>query len=612
MHRKIVFQLFSLTFLLCCIIIAIIFIGQFFVIQYLYVDKEKEVIQTQLQKYYKSYQTYTKDEKFLQGIEASIFKEKGIMIARLDADANIKVLPSGDYYIKVVNKNDSNSTSKVVFNNLINAKKDVDYNFGIIVTSLINQLYKVVVFEAISKDKNKDIVVPTTMRVKGYEGSFVAQTYHQVLKNIMADDKSARKFFTKDENNNFFNLEGIVEEVHFPNYNKPEADNTLYSNEIFANRILEFQSSWITDKVKLKEEKWTQNEISINGIKYIETIKPIMKDGKVIELIYSLTSLQPITKVTDFMKDYYVYIVIVVLILSFIFCISYSKIITKPLLKVNLATKRIMEFKFGEKLDIKSKNEIGELSQNIDRLSERMERYIRKLEEDIEKERKLENTRKDFIAGVSHELKTPLSVMQISASMLQDGLAPEKNEYYWNAIENEIEKMNIIIKEMLNLAKYESGTYEMKIEEVDITQLTKSICDKLKLQVEKKELNVIMHLEQAICRGSASLLEQVITNLFINAIWYTDPQQSIIVDVKEIQGSVYVGIENKGAYLSEDHLEKIWDQFYRVDSSRNRENSGTGLGLPIVKKILDLHEANYGANNTEEGVLFYFYLSKTK
>ncbi|MFH3574867.1 histidine kinase dimerization/phospho-acceptor domain-containing protein, partial [Acinetobacter baumannii] len=93
----------------------------------------------------------------------------------------------------------------------------------------------------------------------------------------------------------------------------------------------------------------------------------------------------------------------------------------------------IMKFQFQDKLSIKSKNEIGELSSNINQLSERMEGYINQLKTDLEKEKKLEQTRKDFIAGVSHELKTPLSVMQISASMLQDGIAPEMNQYYWEA-----------------------------------------------------------------------------------------------------------------------------------------------------------------------------------
>lgn len=379
---------------------------------------------------------------------------------------------------------------------------------------------------------------------------------------------------------------------------------------MFANRILQFQSEWITDKVKLNGEEWVQNEISINGIKYLETIKPILKDGQVKEFIYSLSSLQPITKATDIMSDYYVYIIAFVLVLSLIVSFYYSRIITKPLLKINEATKKIMEFEFEDQLSIKSKNEIGELSSNINQLSERMEGYINQLKEDLEKEKQLEQTRKDFIAGVSHELKTPLSVMQVSASMLQDGFAPERNQYYWEALEKEIEKMNILIDEMLNLAKYESGTYQIQMEQVSIGDFIQQAEKDLHGQIDEKSLQIKMNIDDVRVKGKANLLEQVITNLFTNAIRYTDARRMIVIEVIEEEHGVYIGFENKGSHIAEENIEKIWDQFYRVDKSRKRVCGGTGLGLSIVKNIFELHAAEYGVTNTEDGVLFYFRLEK--
>ncbi|PHG52899.1 sensor histidine kinase [Bacillus wiedmannii] len=591
MKKKIVLQLFSLTFLLCCIIITIIFAGQFFVIQYLYIDKEKENIQKQLQQYYTSYEAHLQDEKKLQSIESTYFNQHGIMITRLDETANIKELPTGDYYILATDKSNPTKTYKIVFNNLINAKKELYSDFSIIITSLINKVKHEVSMDVVSKNKKKKKLVPISMRIKGYDGGFDSPKYEELM--------GSHEF-----------LQGIVKAVHMLDYSENNPNKTLYGNESFANRILQFQADFMNNKVKFQGEKWVQNEISIDGIQYIESIKPIMKDDKEIEFIYTLTSLQPITKVTDLMNDYYVYIIVFVLILTIIICMYYSKIIIKPLLKINDATKKIIELDFREKLSIKSKNELGELSHNINQMSERIEDYINKLKEDVEKERKLEQTRKDFIAGVSHELKTPLSVMQISASMLQDGIAPEKNEYYWNILENEIEKMNILVNEMLNLAKYESGTYQILKEQVDIAGLIKGINKKLQFQIEEKNLHVSLNLENSLVMGKTNLLEQVITNLFTNAIRYTDPNQQIILNVKEEKNVVYIGIENKGAHLSSDSLDKVWNQFYRVDASRKRANGGTGLGLPIVKKILELHGANYGAKNTSDGVLFYFYLDK--
>ncbi len=608
MRKKIVFQLFSLTFLLCCMIIAVIFFGQMYVTKYLYIDKEKESVQKQLQQYEKYYESHSQDEKKMQNLETTYANQYGILIARLNKEADIKILPSGDYYINVIDKNKPTRSSKVVFNNLINAKKDMDSNFSIIITSLINKLNNIAVMNTVSKDvANKDIVVPISLKIKGYDGEFMQD---QITRHLVTSAQKGYGLIKEGELEKLYRYEGIVTELNFPIYYNQSKDNTMYGNEVFANRILQFQGEWLGDKVKLEGEKWTQSEIEINGIKYLETIKPIMKNEQVKEIIYTMSSLQPITKATDLMSDYYIYIIAFVLALSLIVSFYYSRIITKPLLKINEATKKIMGFEFEDQLSIKSKNEIGELSSNINQLSERMKGYIDQLKEDLEKEKKLEQTRKDFIAGVSHELKTPLSVMQVSASMLQDGIAPEMNHYYWEALEKEIEKMNVLIDEMLNLAKYESGTYQIQMEQVYIGKLIQQVEKELQDQIKEKSLEIKTHIDDARVKGKTNLLEQVITNLFTNAIRYTDTKQMIVIEVIEEEHGVYIGFENKGSHIAEENIEKIWEQFYRVDKSRKRVCGGTGLGLSIVKNIFELHDAEYGVTNTEDGVLFYFRLEK--
>ncbi|PEJ41217.1 sensor histidine kinase [Bacillus wiedmannii] len=610
MKKKIVLQLFSLTFLLCCMIIAVIFFGQIYVMKYLYIDKEKESVQKQLQQYEKYYESHSQEEMKIQKIEEKFANQHGILIARLDKEANIKMLPSGDYYLKVVDRNDPTKTSKVVFNNFVNAKEHVGSNFSIIITDFINKLSNVALLDVASKGVSKDIVTPMSMRAKGYDTRFDSSTYHQILKNTQGSTKKGHQLIILDGRYALYYLEGVVKEISMPNYADPDAVNTMYNNDIFAKRILNFQADWITDKVKLEDSSWTQKEIRINGIQYIETIKPIIKNGQVQEILYTLSSLQPLTKASDLMSDYYIYIIAFVLVLSLIVSFYYSRIITKPLLKINEATKKIMEFKFQDQLSIKSKNEIGELSSNINQLSARMEGYINQLKDDLEKEKQLEQTRKDFIAGVSHELKTPLSVMQVSASMLQDGIAPEMNQYYWEALEKEIEKMNVLIDEMLNLAKYQSGTYQIQMEQFFIGRMIHQVQNNLHVQIHEKSLQIKTNIDDVCVKGKANLLEQVITNLFTNAIRYTNTGQTIVIEVKEEEYGVYIGFENKGSHITEENIEKIWDQFYRVDKSRKRVCGGTGLGLSIVKNIFELHDAEYGVTNTEDGVLFYFRLDK--
>ncbi|PGQ44786.1 two-component sensor histidine kinase, partial [Bacillus thuringiensis] len=173
--------------------------------------------------------------------------------------------------------------------------------------------------------------------VKGYDTSFDSSIYHQISKNMFDGTKEGIHVIKNDRRNTLYYLDGVVKEISMPNYSNPDAIDTLYNNDIFARRILNFQADWITNKVKLEDRGWTQKEIRINDIQYIETIKPIIRDGQVQEMVYTLSSLQPLTKAADLMSDYYIYVIAFVLVLSLIVSFYYSRIITKPLLKINEA-----------------------------------------------------------------------------------------------------------------------------------------------------------------------------------------------------------------------------------------------------------------------------------
>ncbi|MGW8449035.1 sensor histidine kinase, partial [Bacillus wiedmannii] len=347
-----------------------------------------------------------------------------------------------------------------------------------------------------------------------------------------------------------------------------------------------------------------------NDIKYKLLIKPIKeKDGSV-TYIYAMASLQPVDEAVQMVQDYYIYIIAFVVVLIFLASFYYSKQIAKPLLKINDTTKKIAHLDFTEQIPITSKDEIGDLSKNINVLSNKLHSHIGQLEQDIEKERKLENTRKEFISGVSHELKTPLSIMKSCISILKDGVAEHKKEYYFQAMEREVDKMDTLILDMLELAKFESGTYKMKKGLFYIDSVIEDICEYLSVDIEKKELRVHKNICSVEVMANQSRIEQVIVNFITNAIRYTPNKEDIMISTIDEQDRIKVCIENKGTHIEEEQLDKIWDRFYRVDAARQRSQGGTGLGLAISKNILELHDAEYGVKNTEDGVLFYFYLPK--
>ncbi|MBM7679816.1 signal transduction histidine kinase [Gracilibacillus alcaliphilus] len=308
-------------------------------------------------------------------------------------------------------------------------------------------------------------------------------------------------------------------------------------------------------------------------------------------------------------KEYYIYIVLFVVALVLLAAFYYSKGIARPLLRINDATKRMTNLDFPEKITVQSKDEIGELANNINFLSTTLQSYIDQLQQDVEKERQLEQTRKDFIAGVSHELKTPLSIMKSCMAILQDGVAVEKKDHYFSAMENEVNRMDRLIADMLELAKYESGTYKIEMESFFIDELIRSVYNQLSLKVIDQEIEVNLNLQSIEVIANHDRMEQVITNFLSNAIQHTPDKGKIAVSTINEEEKVKVTVENEGIHIDEEQLDKIWDRFYQGEKTQ-RSKQGTGLGLAISKNILKLHDVPFGVFNTEIGVCFYFYLNK--
>lgn len=382
-----------------------------------------------------------------------------------------------------------------------------------------------------------------------------------------------------------------------------------YTNRLFLERVKAFQADLLYGDFAVDGNGEVMNfaENDVNYKLFVERIQD--REGKS-SYIFALTSLQPVSEAAAVMQNYYVYIVIAALLLAVLASLYFSTRIARPLLRINRATQKIARLDFSEKLPVSGKDEVGQLSASINELSERLNSHILQLERDIEKEKQLEHTRKEFIAGVSHELKTPLSVIQSCLAVLKDGVAGHKRDYYFAAMEEEVNGMILSIADMLELAKYESGTYKMQQEPFEIGHAIERVCGKLAPELADKRLRLSTRMAQAEVVANRHRIEQVLVNFLTNAIRYTPVGESILVTAAEEADSVKVSVENRGVHIPEAQLEKVWDRFYRGEPSRNPSTGGTGLGLAIAKKILELHGLPFGVANTADGVLFYFYLRK--
>ena len=597
MKRGIVFKLFVLTTALCVLILATIFIGQTVFFKLYYVHQKVENVQASLHAFAKQY-VNRDDAAAIERLEQEFYREHNTWVTVLDQFGNVKESAENSIEIKIRDRSYETFAGKSITIPLYSFVNIEDIRQG-------NEFLRAgndVIIQALRKGSN---IVPYRISILNtgvtWENNQIAKKEHEILpSNNRAEEWNDERFPS-------LYLFGSIAKTTLPTKN--EASRFIYTNHLFLDRIKAFQAELLLNN---EEEAAATLETTYeeNDIKYKQFVTPIKdKDGKP-AFIFATASLQPVDEAIRMIQDYYVYLIVFVLVLILLTSFYYSKGIARPLLQINHMTKKIADLDFSEKIPITSKDEIGDLSRNINELSDTLHSYIQKLQQDIEKEKQLEFTRKEFISGVSHELKTPLSVIQSCLSILKDGVANHKRDYYFAAMENEVKRMDLLIVDMLELAKYESGTYKMMLDTFRIDAVIEQSCEKLHAEIANKQLSLNVSLAQIEVVANKLRIEQVIVNFINNAIRYTPEGYSINISMIEEQEIVKVCIENTGVHIPPAQIEKIWDRFYRGEASRHRATGGTGLGLAISKKILELHDVPYGARNTPNGVLFFFHLKK--
>ncbi len=336
--------------------------------------------------------------------------------------------------------------------------------------------------------------------------------------------------------------------------------------------------------------------------------------------IFILSPLQPIDDAVVGIKTFFIYFYIASIFVVFIVSLILSNIITKPLKAINNVAVKMSSFDFSEKCSDKYKDEIGSLAKSLNLLSSNLQRSLKrlreinkKLEDDIEKERNIEKIRKEFVAAVSHDLKTPVSVIQGYAEGIKDGIFEEdEQEHYLDVIIDETNKMNSLIKDMLDLSALEGGNIAIKKEKYNFSEQLNSVIRNLSSIAKEKGMKIVTNsFKDEFINADYNRIEQVLNNLITNAIKYGYENTDInIFLLRSKDEYIKLEIENKGELISKEDFEKIWTRFYKIDKSRNRNAGGTGLGLAISKNIIQLHNGEIGGYNKENSIVFYFKLKK--
>lgn len=372
----------------------------------------------------------------------------------------------------------------------------------------------------------------------------------------------------------------------FENYNvKLDINGAMNTNELVYELINKNESLNIDEAVYIK---------SLDNVYHMIVHFPVSPEN---EASYSIELFLP-------------FAIIVIIIIAFTISSFYSILISRPLIKINKVAKKMAHLDFDNIIEIHGEDEIGELSNSLNLMNknlkesfEELEKINSKLTEEIEMERKLEKERREFVATISHELKSPITIIngQLEGMIYNIGKYKDRDKYLKESYEV-TKKMSELVQEILYLSERENGEFKYNFKEVNLSYITNSVLRELKYFIEEKSLDLEASIEENVfIKADEKLIKKVVTNIVKNAITHSPVKERIIVKLTKDN----LTVENTGVTIPKEQVGEIFNAFYRVDKSRNRKTGGTGLGLYIVKTILDKHDnMTYGIESRDNSVRF--------
>ena len=435
-------------------------------------------------------------------------------------------------------------------------------------------------------------------------------------------------------NGNYSNIEEELQRIAFNNnfdiFVETDQNVIVFSTNRDFYTILEM----ITNVREYSEENrnnviYKDEDIRIEKINdQYNNISYILLSGRLdngYNLYISIPAV-PIEESVEISNQALIVIGVIILLISSFIASYISKKFTTPIVELNDITNKMARLDFSQKYRIAdTDDEINELGKNINTMSDKLEGTIKQLrennlelEKDIEEKSKIDEMRKQFISDVSHELKTPIALIQGYAEGLVENVNTddESRKFYAEVILDESNKMDTLVKQLLELMKLEYGKREFNNENFDIVELINEVIRKCKVMIEEKNIDIVFPSKSpVIVNADDFYIEQVVTNYFTNAIKHTievNKEKKIEIRTEEKEDKIRISVFNTGNNIPEEHINKIWGRFYKEDTSRNRTDGGTGIGLALVKAIMNNYKNDYGVINKENGVEFYFDLDKER
>lgn len=449
--------------------------------------------------------------------------------------------------------------------------------------------------------------------IQNKEKSFreMYETLNQVAQDQSYSDEEVSSDVAKQaERNNLSFL--IIDETTGNKY------TNVYNQEMLFNQLLGYvinqsqQNAEIlesTDAYQMLQAKdpWNETEYLVMWGNF--------EDGSQFLMRSPLESMRESAAISN---RFLIYIGSVLILAAGALVWYFSKKLTDPIRELANLSDKMANLDFEAKYTSGGKNEIGELGANFNRMSSRLESTISELKKannsllkDIEQKEKMEEMRNEFLGNVSHELKTPIALIQGYAEGLKDGVNDdaESRDFYCDVIMDEAMKMNQMVKNLLTLNQLEFGDEDISFERFDLAALIRGVLQRMEILAQQDELKIIFRQESPVYVWADEFkTEQVVRNYVSNAFHHASGDKVIEVKIQKEGKKARTSVFNTGTPIPEEDLKHIWEKFYKVDKAHTREYGGNGIGLSIVKAIMESFHQEYGVKNYDNGVEFWFEL----
>ena len=388
-------------------------------------------------------------------------------------------------------------------------------------------------------------------------------------------------------------------------------------NSLLGERIQRYFYNELKHPITSKEEYQIFKVLdSVTQSDYLE----LYGDVDVGVSIYLRSNYAAITESADISNKFLAYAALFVGFVGVILMYFITRSFTQPVVEITGIAKKMSNLDFDVKYKVETQDELGVLGESINLLSERLETTIselksanNELEHDIQQKIEIDEMRKEFLSNVTHELKTPIALIQGYAEGLLDNINDdsESKDFYCEVIIDEANKMNTMVKKLLSLNQLESGNSPVSFERFDVVELIQSVIHSTEILYQQKDVRMIFKQTEPIyVWADEYMIEEVITNYVSNAIHHVKDPNIIEIQLIQHKDVLRVAVFNTGDCIPEADLDNVWVKFYKVDKARTREYGGSGIGLSIVKAIMDSHNQRYGVANRENGVEFWFELDR--